>query len=172
MSEDRDLVINNARLFDGEVLLDGLRNIGIAGNRISFVGPSASTATKQIDAKGRFLIPGLIDCHMHLLNMWTATDEATMAADIKSELPQRLHRMLEAGLTTVKSVGDSEDDILRVREMLARGDLPGPRLFATGSAFAAPGSHPATTIFGKNPWMRHRATFETDSPQQAPDHVL
>ena len=64
-------------------------------------------------------MPGLIDCHIHLLNMWTAKDEATMAADIANELPKRLNAFLAAGVTTVKSVGDSEDDILRVRQMLS-----------------------------------------------------
>jgi imidazolonepropionase-like amidohydrolase len=86
-------------------------------------------------------------------------------------LKTRLRALLEAGVTTVKSVGYSEDDILRVRDMLAAGELVGPRLYATGGAFAAPGSHPGTTVYGKNPWIRNRATFETDSPQQAREAV-
>jgi len=116
-------------------------------------------------------MPGLIDCHIHLLNMWTAKDEASMTADIETELPKRLNDFLEAGVTTVKSVGDSEDDILRVRARLARGALAGPRLLATGAAFCAPGSHPATTIYGQNPWLRNRATVETDSPEGAREAV-
>jgi imidazolonepropionase-like amidohydrolase len=116
-------------------------------------------------------MPGLIDCHIHLLNMWTAKDEATMAADIETELPERLKDFLTAGVTTVKSVGDSEDDILRVRARLASGELAGPRLLATGAAFCAPGSHPATTICGQNPWLRYRMIVETDSPEQAREAV-
>ena len=46
---------------------------------------------------GRFLLPGLIDCHIHLLNMWTAKDEATMAAEIETELPKRLNDFLDSG---------------------------------------------------------------------------
>jgi imidazolonepropionase-like amidohydrolase len=165
------LVINNARIFDGANLLDGLHSVGIVKDRISFVGTSAAPARKEIDAAGRFLMPGLIDCHLHLLNMWTALDEASMVADINGELNTRLRALLGAGVTTVKSVGDSEDDILRVRDMLATGGVVGPTLYATGAAFAAPGSHPATTVYGKNPWIRNRATFETDSPQQAREEV-
>ncbi len=116
-------------------------------------------------------MPGLIDCHIHLLNMWTAKDETTMAVDIETELPKRLNDFLAAGVTTVKSVGDSEDDILRVRARLASGELAGPRLLATGPVFCAPGSHPATTICGQNPWLRYRTTVETDSPQQAREAV-
>ena len=94
-----------------------------------------------------------------------------MAAEIETELPKRFNDFLNAGVTTVKSVGDSEDDILSVRARLASGELAGPRLLATGAAFAAPGSHPATTVFGQNPWMRYRATVETDSPEQAREAV-
>jgi imidazolonepropionase-like amidohydrolase len=94
-----------------------------------------------------------------------------MAADISGDLTNRLSALLKAGVTTVKSVGDSEDDILRVREMLARDELTGPRLYVTGAGFTAPESHPATTICAKNPWIRARATFETDSPEQAREAV-
>jgi imidazolonepropionase-like amidohydrolase len=166
-----EFVINNARIFDGSAMLLGPHNVGIAGGKIRSVSSSPIAGSRQIDAGGRFLMPGLIDSHIHLLNFWTAKDEATMAADIETELPKRLNDFLAAGVTTVKSVGDSEDDILRVRAKLASGELAGPRLLATGAAFAAPGSHPATTVYGQNPWLRYRATVETDSPEQARDAV-
>ena len=82
MSEENrrtyDLVIKNARVFDGSAVREGL-SIGIAQNKISFVNGSAVFAAREIDAAGRFLMPGLIDCHVHLLNMWQAKDETTMA---------------------------------------------------------------------------------------------
>ncbi len=166
-----DLLIKNARVFDGSAVRKGLSSVAVAANKIGVVDGPAVSAVREIDAAGRFLMPGLIDCHIHLLNMWTAKDETTMAADIEYELPKRLTDFLRAGVTTVKSVGDSEDDILQVRAKLAGGELVGPRLFATGAAFAAPGSHPATTIYGQNPWVRQRATIETDSPARAREAV-
>ena len=166
-----DLVISNARVFDGSTLLQGAHNVGIAGDRIRSVSPSPILGGRQIDARGRFLMPGLIDCHVHLLNMWTAKDETTMAGDIATELPERLNDFLAAGVTTVKSVGDSEDDILHVRTKLASGELAGPRLLAAGPVFCAPGSHPATTVCAGNPWIRARTCIETDSPERARDAV-
>ena len=162
-----ELVVNNARIFDGSAVLEGSHNVGIAGDRIRSVSSSQIAGNRQIDARGRFLMPGLIDCHIHLLNFWTAKDETMMAADIETELPNRLNDFLAAGVTTIKSVGDSEDDILRVRAMLASGELAGPRLLVTGAAFCAPGSHPATTVCAQNPWIRSRMTVETDSPERA-----
>ena len=112
-----DLLIKNARVFDGAVVQEGLSSVGITDNKISFLGKSDESAAREIDAHGRFLMPGLIDCHLHLLNLWTAKDETTMAVDLETELPKRLNDFLAAGVTTVKSVGDSEDDILaRARE--------------------------------------------------------
>jgi imidazolonepropionase-like amidohydrolase len=172
-SEDNacQLVVNNARIFDGLAILQEPHNVGIAGDRIRFVSSSPIAGNRQIDARGRFLTPGLIDCHIHLLNIWTAKDEKTMAADIETELPKRLSDFLAASVTTVKSVGDSEDDILRVRASLASGELAGPRLLATGAGFCAPASHPATTICAQNHWLRSRAVVETDSPERARDAV-
>jgi imidazolonepropionase-like amidohydrolase len=166
-----DLSINNVRLFDGSAMREGLFSVGIAGDKITSVGSSTVPANREINAAGKFLMPGLIDCHIHLLNMWTATDEKTMAADIEHQLPKRLEDFLAVGVTTVKSVGDSEDDILRVRSMLESGELRGPRLFATGAAFAAPGSHPSTTIYAQNPWVRCRAIIDSDSPPVVRDAV-
>src|SRR5579862_7035375 len=78
MSEENrlacDLLVKNARIFDGATLREGL-SIGVTGDRISFVANSAVQAPQEIDAGGRFLMPGLIDCHIHLFNMWTAKDE-------------------------------------------------------------------------------------------------
>ena len=151
-SSNRDsceLAISNARFFDGWAMLPGSHNVGIAGGKIRSVSSSPIDGRRQIDAGGRFLMPGLIDCHIHLLNMWTAKDEATMAADIATELPKRLNGFLTAGVTTVQSVGDSEDDILRVRAKLAGGELAGPRLLATGTPFVAPAAIPNYGLWSK-----------------------
>ncbi len=61
-----DLIINNARLFDGLEVRDGFFSVGISGKTIDSVTTSAAKAKKEIDAAGRFLMPGLIDCHIHL----------------------------------------------------------------------------------------------------------
>jgi imidazolonepropionase-like amidohydrolase len=166
-----DLVIKNARLFDGLEVRDGLFSVGISGKTIDSVTTSAVQAKKEIDAAGRFLMPGLIDCHMHLNDFLHVTDETTMAAYLDQELPQHLLDLISAGVTSIKSVGDPEEHILQTRDRLANGNLRGPRLFVTGPCFTARDSHPATTVYGQNPWYRQRAAVETDSPAEARDVV-
>jgi imidazolonepropionase-like amidohydrolase len=166
-----DLVINNVRLFDGLDVRDGLFSVGISGKTIDSVTTSAAKAKKEIDAAGRFLMPGLIDCHIHLNDFFHVTDETAMAAYLDQELPEHLMELVSAGVTSIKSVGDPEDHILQTRDRLANGNLRGPRLFATGPCFTARDSHPATTVYGQNPWYRQRAAVETDSPAEARDVV-
>jgi imidazolonepropionase-like amidohydrolase len=89
----------------------------------------------------------------------------------RKRIAQTSQRLSHAGVTTVKSVGGSEDDILGVRARVASGALAGPSLLTTGAAFCAPGSHPATTVYAQNPWIRYRATVETDSPERAREAV-
>src|SRR5262245_7558023 len=97
-----DLTINNARLFDGVDVRDGLFSVGISGRAIAPVTTSAPEARKAIDAAGRFLMPGLIDCHLHLHDFFHVTDEATMAAYLDQELPGHLLELISAGVTSIK----------------------------------------------------------------------
>jgi imidazolonepropionase-like amidohydrolase len=165
------LVINNARLFDGLEVHDGFFSVGISGKTIDSVTAIATKAKKEIDAAGRFLMPGLIDCHIHLNDFFHVADETAMAAYLDQELPGHLMEFISAGVTSIKSVGDPEDHILQTRDRLANGNLRGPRLFVTGPCFTARESHPATTVYGQNPWYRQRAAVETDSPAEARDVV-
>lgn len=166
-----DLVITNARLFDGQEMRAGIFNVGISGAIIDVVTTTAVKGRRQIDAGGRFLMPGLIDSHIHLNDFYNATAENFMEAYLNQRLPKNLMDLLAAGVTTIKSVGDPEEYILQTRGKLARGELLGPRLFATGPCFTAVCSHPATTVYGHNPWYRKRAAFETDSASGARDEV-
>ena len=152
-----DLVINNARVFDGEKLRDGLLSVGIAGNKISFVEKATRPAAKEIDAAGKFLMPGLIDCHLHLLNMWTAVDEASMEADLNGALKTRLDALLAAGVTTVKSVGDSDEEILAcaisspAAKWRVRGSIPPAPDFAHPAVIPRPPFTPGIRGSGAAP---------------------
>lgn len=168
-----DLVVRNVRLFDGERIRVGAFAVGVKGNRIQSVEPAPSNLDGKIDidGAGRLLMPGLIDCHVHLFDFRNLKDQEALDKFIDGPLHQHLWNFLEAGVTTVKSVGDSEDDILKVREMLAGNTIIGPRLFVTGPCFTAPESHPRTTVYGRNPWYGARATVEPDSPSSAKEKV-
>lgn len=61
-----DLVIKGGRVIDPSVRLDAMRDVAISGGRIALVEPSiAANAAETIDARGKLVVPGLLDIHTH-----------------------------------------------------------------------------------------------------------
>lgn len=169
-----DLVLHGAHVFDGYAALEGTRDIAIDGGEIAAVSPVALRGVTEIDLTGSWVMPGLIDTHLHFYDVHAVTDEASMRRFEEEELPGRLDLFLQHGITSIKSVGDPTGGILATRARIAAGELRGPRLLATGCGITGRDGHPASTIFRDNPWARARFTAEVDSVQRMRDvvHVL
>jgi N-acyl-D-aspartate/D-glutamate deacylase len=60
-----DVVIKNGRVLDPESGLDGVRNVGIVGNRIAAISTTPLTGKNLVDATGLVVAPGFIDLHSH-----------------------------------------------------------------------------------------------------------
>lgn len=87
----------------------------IRGGRIDAVGAAAAPAgVRAIDLRGRYVVPGLIDAHVHI------GSTAQMRA------------ALESGVTTVRSAGVSHFVDVGLRELVRRGAIAGPDMIATG----------------------------------------
>jgi imidazolonepropionase-like amidohydrolase len=81
---------------------------------ISSAAPPAAATARRLDLHGRYLVPGLIDAHVHI-----ATPAAMRAA-------------LDSGVTTVRSAGVSNFVDVGFRELVKKGHLPGPDVLAAG----------------------------------------
>ncbi|KAM0722156.1 hypothetical protein Q7P37_001597 [Cladosporium fusiforme] len=95
-----------------------------------------------INLAGKFVMPGLIDCHVHLA---TPPGEEglrdTMNQDPNTSLlrqPYLAQQILRRGFTTVRDCGGAG---LAIKEALAEGLFPGPRLFTAGHAISQTGGH-------------------------------
>lgn len=95
-----------------------------------------------INLKGKFVMPGLIDCHVHLA---TPPGEDglrdTMSQDPDTSLlrqPYLALQMLRRGFTTVRDCGGAG---LAIKESLAEGLIPGPRLITAGHGISQTGGH-------------------------------
>ncbi len=94
------------------------------------------------------MLPGLIDCHVHLTGEFgphhkLETVEETPAA-VALHAARHARATLEAGFTTVRDLGDlagSGDAIFALRNAVAKGYVPGPRIFAAGSIISPTGGH-------------------------------
>ncbi|MGO4747186.1 amidohydrolase family protein [Streptomyces sp. 2MCAF27] len=166
-----DLVISRTHVFDGRQALAGLYDVAINGGEIASVSAEPLRGRQVVDAAEGWVMPGLIDTHIHFYDVRAVSDPDSMRAFEENELPGRLGLFLDHGITTIKSVGDPTGGILDTRAKIAAGALRGPRLLATGCGITGRDGHPAATVFSGNPWARERFTGEVDSVQQIRDLV-
>jgi imidazolonepropionase-like amidohydrolase len=143
------LILRNGQLLDLEKgqLLGGLEVL-IEGGRISAVrqqgassqGNSAESDAQVIDLGGRTLMPGLIDCHVHVLasNANLGMNALQPNAIIMYRALPILAAMLNRGFTTVRDAGGADWALAR---SIALGLVPGPRIFAAGKALSQTGGH-------------------------------
>lgn len=123
-----------------------LRGSRIVQVRQGFLAPDAvATDATLIDLSDRFVLPGLMDMHVHLLveigpdaRSRALTDSTTFTA---MRGVRNAHRTLHAGFTTVRDLGGNPEAIYAIRDAVARGYIRGPRVFAAGSPLAATGGH-------------------------------
>ena len=127
------LVIRAATLMDGAGKVRKNMDVLVRDGRIVSVRPRSGRA--DVDLGDRVLAPGLIDTHVHLGWYITARGRLHQDSDGDDERTAVLNaagnaqRMLQAGFTTVQSVGGAED--AAVRDAIARGVIPGPRVLTS-----------------------------------------
>jgi imidazolonepropionase-like amidohydrolase len=115
------------------------QTVVVRGNRIASVGPSRSArvpaGARVVDGRGKFLIPGLWDMHVH-----TAT---TAGRDV-------VPLYVANGVTGVRDMAGDWPTITRFRDEIARGALTGPRIIASGP-YLEGGDVPIPHILARSP---------------------
>lgn len=126
-------VITGGTLIDGTgraPLKDAI--IIIVGNKFKTVGEkgkvSVPAGAKTIDAAGKFVLPGLIDAHIHYRNF----------------VPELF---LAYGITSAVDMGNVTDWIIAQREGIAKGKIKGPRLFVSGDALSGGSTGGGATLY-------------------------
>jgi enamidase len=179
------LALTNVRLIDGTGH-DPIENMAIVidGNRIKNVGlvTSYPDNTNVVDLRGLTVMPGLIDCHLHLggltvdkpgkaIGKVSLKDMASFFLDYSRNYAHRRRLAIENGVTTLRSAGDHYPHIIRLRDKIAAGKLVGPRIFAPGPTITAPGGHPAGTIYKGNRYIIKNATRQIAEVSSAREEV-
>lgn len=100
-------------------------------------------AGQVIDLRSKFVLPGLIDSHVHLCHENGPNDRMNRvtltAADWAVQGARFANITLRAGFTTVANLGDDSDAIFALRDGIERGDVPGPRIVAAGHVLSPHG---------------------------------
>jgi imidazolonepropionase-like amidohydrolase len=133
------------------------QTIVVADGRISAVEAGYQPAdrygadAKLVDLKDRFVLPGLIDLHKHI-SLPLDADEATFAREDRLALMTAAvaKATLDAGVTTLRDVGDNVGVTFAVRDAIDAGVMQGPRIFAAGRVISSTGGHGTTDQFQGN----------------------
>jgi len=166
MSQEEKLTV-----IEGTTLIDGtghppLSNalVVVRGKRIDAVGVKGIVKippdADRVDGAGKWLLPGLIDLHVHLWNPGFVSHSirGSQVAYGTILAAANLRSALQAGITTVRDVGSGFHLDLALRTAIERGLMTGPRLFCAGIGLCMTGGHGATDI----PDTSH----EVDSPAE------
>ncbi|GIZ44832.1 hypothetical protein CKM354_000801800 [Cercospora kikuchii] len=144
-------VFKNANILDvtsGEILPNA--TLIINDGKVSRVGTTRDATLEQdipqgsaiLDIEGKFIMPGLIDCHVHIAVTpgYSSLESYNNMSERESLIrqPTVLKAMLQRGFTTVRDCGGATS---AMRAAIEEGVLPGPRLFVAGRALSQTGGH-------------------------------
>jgi imidazolonepropionase-like amidohydrolase len=101
-------------------------------------GSIAAPEAQEIDLGGRVLMPGLIDCHVHIHPLILPITPMMLPSLINAHAMVTLEGMLMRGFTTVRDAGGADAGH---RQAVERGLIKGPRLFVAGRAISQTGGH-------------------------------
>ena len=138
-----------AIIFADCAVLDGTRkerredhHVLVEGDRIREVSdaPIKSGTARTIDLKGRTLMPGLIDAHVHVLAVDLPLDRLSdrPVTLLTLQAAKVLEGMLQRGFTTIRDAGGADGGLA---EAVEEGLVHGPRIFPSGMALSQTGGH-------------------------------
>ena len=145
-------IFKNSRVIDGNgndpvengcFIIDGPKIIhaGKDGGQMAAKYPLAEV----IDLKGMTLMPGLIDAHMHLSLHGSPSyfNEMIMESPTLAALKavKKVTRIIESGFTTIRTMGDKGRLDIAMKTAITEGDIPGPRIKASGNCLTITGGH-------------------------------
>ena len=139
------ILINNVEIFNGKDAKTIKGNVLIEGNIITKISTEGiitdrSGLTQIIDGKGKFLMPGLIDAHVHLLFESVPQMQAMVSdfAMLNLMAAKAAEKQLLRGFTTVRDLGGGSITLAKAIDM---GLATGPRVYSSGAFISQTGGH-------------------------------
>ena len=120
-------------------------DVAIDGDHVAVVGDvPESDVDSRTDVSGQFVVPGMIDTHVHLMMDGRANAESVQGdseATLAYRAANNLRNALHAGVTTIRDLGAPASVAIDAREAVAEGTIAGPRVQACGQNVTMTGGH-------------------------------
>ena len=150
------ILLKNARVIDGNggEPVEG-QSVLVSNGRITEIASSASLAAPggatETDLSGKTLLPGFIDCHVHIMgnpdprlsprpSNVPIRDAAYLKGRALLQAVQACRDTLQAGFTTIRDLG-APNEVFALRDSLFAGEIVGPRLLSAGKGITHTGGH-------------------------------
>lgn len=157
------ILIDNATIIDGTGAgAQPKTSLLIDGDRIAWVGPADAVDRSQpieqtVDAGSKYVIPGLIDAHVHVC--WNGRESIMDLLNrdrdaLLLEAVTTLRSILASGTTAVRDIGGQDYMEMSLRRAVDAGHIAGPRMRTSGKLIAMTGGH------------GHFAAREADGPEE------
>lgn len=170
ISADRLFDARSGRLqTDAELLVVDGRIAAVATGGRAVQAPADAA---RLDLGDMTVLPGLIDMHVHIDSDPTYGGYTGLQFNDRFwsvlAVPHAL-RTLEAGFTTIRTLGADAWNDVGLRQAIDAGKVPGPRIQTAAFAFGATGGHCDSTYFP--PSMAQRSRYNADSPEEGRKRV-
>jgi len=145
---DRGLLLRGVRVVDARGVRAERADVLVAGGRVAGVSTRPVVdpdGAEAIDLDGLTVCPGLMNAHSHVCLDGGPDPDRTLRDETRTERvirsARRLEAALAAGVTTIRDVGGVEGLDLELAAMVARGEIAGPRMLASGRVVTMTGGH-------------------------------
>lgn len=136
------LLLKNFKLFDCETnrLLEGM-TVLVERGKIQGVERESDVSDlkgyKVVDIKGKTLLPGLVDAHVHITVPFMYKVTIDTLRQMEDQIALNFKNCIMSGVTTVRDMGGFPGKITKFRELCDSGRIPGPRVISSLSPIAA-----------------------------------
>jgi imidazolonepropionase-like amidohydrolase len=139
----QSIIFENARVLDGSSSIGEYdRSVRLAEGVIQEVSDRTipDSSARRVDLKGKTLMPGLIDCHVHVIAAFVDLGKNANLPDalVAYHAARIMKGMVSRGFTTVRDVGGATHALV---EAIEQGLISGPRLIISGKALSQTGGH-------------------------------
>jgi len=163
VTAQKTILIKCGKLLDSKTgMVTEKQNILIKGNQVLSISASVVPADSIIDLSNYFVMPGMIDCHTHVLLQGDITSEDYDVQALKESIPYRTIRATKSaekalmnGFTTIRDLGTEAAGFADVdlKKAINRGVISGPRMVVSTLAMNTTGHYPIKA--GDYAWELH-----------------